>query len=46
MRNGRETFDWALDFHGFSMFGVLRDVFGENKSLLEVAINLAQFPED
>ena len=28
------------------MFGVLRDVFGENKSLLEAAINLAQFPED
>ena len=28
------------------MFGFLRDVFGENKSLLEAAINLAQFPED
>ena len=28
------------------MFGVLHDVFGENKSLLEAAINLAQFPED
>jgi hypothetical protein len=28
------------------MVGVLRDVFGENKSLLEAAINLAQFPED
>jgi hypothetical protein len=28
------------------MFGVLLDVFRENKSLLEAAINLAQFPED
>ena len=28
------------------MFGILRDVFGENKSLLEEAINLAEFPED
>ena len=28
------------------MFGVLRNFFGENKSLLEAAINLAQFPED
>jgi hypothetical protein len=43
---GVKTFDWALDFRGFFMFGVLRDVFGKNKSFLEVAINLAQFPED
>jgi hypothetical protein len=28
------------------MFGVLCDVFAGNKSLLEEAINLAQFPED
>lgn len=41
-----KTFDLALDFHGFFMFGVLRDLVLENKSLLEVAINLAQFPED
>jgi hypothetical protein len=43
---GVKTFDWALDFHGFFMFAVLRDLFGENKGLLEAAINLAEFPED
>ena len=37
---GVKTFDWALDFHGFFMFGVVRDGFGENQSLLEEAINL------
>jgi hypothetical protein len=41
-----KTSDWALDFHGSLLFVVLRGVFRENKSLLEAAINLAQFPED
>jgi hypothetical protein len=46
MRNGRENLRSGLGFSWFFTFGVLRDVFGKNKSLLEAAINLAQFPED
>jgi hypothetical protein len=46
MRNGRENRRLGLRFSWLFIFGVLRDAFGENKSLLEAAINLAQFPED
>jgi hypothetical protein len=37
---GLITFSW------FSMFIVLHDVLGKNKSPFEAAINFAQFPED
>jgi hypothetical protein len=33
-------------FSGFLMFVILREVRAGKKSLFEVAINLAQFPED
>jgi hypothetical protein len=46
MRNGRKKLRLGLRFSWFFMFGVLRDLFGENKSPLEAAINFAQFPED
>jgi hypothetical protein len=36
----------ASDFSGFLIFVILRDVLAGRKSLFEVAINLAQFPED
>jgi hypothetical protein len=45
MRNGRESLRLGLRFSWFFV-RCLNDVFGENKSLLEAAINLAQFPED
>jgi hypothetical protein len=42
--NGRDF--PASHFSGFLMFVILRDVRAGKKSLFEVAINLAQFPED
>lgn len=46
MRNGRENLRSGLRFSLFLYVRCLRDFFGEKKSLLEEAINLAQFPED
>jgi hypothetical protein len=44
-----QTYDLGLGFSGFVRslrFVVLQDVPGGNKRFFEVAINLAQFPED